>query len=483
MLTLKHMTDISDKRSRSQVRVQLRDAFNKHAPAYGVTKPKRVAQFLGNVSHESSGFTRMTESMNYSVEGLLNGFGRHRISARDAKRYGRTKKRRANQKAIANCLYGGEWGRENLGNTQPNDGWVHRGSGPGQVTGAANFKTAADETGIPFDKQPELMRDPEKAMLAALILWQKWGLNELADKGATTAIRKKWNGGRKGLSEVEEMVDRALSCNISFGSNGAKIKPAPKTPAKKPLVRAKGLPQQPDDITRQVIEEWKHLIPEKHRDNPVVLLAVRGYFRDSMGKVGENDKGIFDDAAFLVSPRGVWAYNFNVDPSRDRKRIAQYKAPQAVSFKQGIHGHSKPKARRYRAFEQVSKAHIHRHAVGKDYGDFSMNIHRGSKSGGTSSAGCCTVPYGKQWDDFFAQACKEMDAEGQRLLWMVLLEYPGGHPPITKDVVIKKVEKVVTKSPTGPVVVAVGGGLFVWISDKLTNWWDALTSYIGSFFG
>lgn len=56
-------------------------------------------------------------------ESLLKTFGRHRISEADARRYGRAGGRPANQEAITNTIYGGGWGRENLGNTQLGNGW------------------------------------------------------------------------------------------------------------------------------------------------------------------------------------------------------------------------------------------------------------------------------------------------------------------------------------------------------------------------
>lgn len=95
--------------------------------------------FLANVLHESAGFSQMVESLNYSVDGLLKTFSRSRISAAQAAQYGRVPGRAANQKAIANILYGGAFGKRNLGNEQPNDGWDFRGGGPIQITGRANY--------------------------------------------------------------------------------------------------------------------------------------------------------------------------------------------------------------------------------------------------------------------------------------------------------------------------------------------------------
>ncbi|MEL6503468.1 MAG: glucosaminidase domain-containing protein [Pseudomonadota bacterium] len=195
------------------------------------------------------------------------------------------------------------------------------------------------------------------------------------------------------------------------------------------VVAPKGRPQQPSKVTRAILQDWDHAY-----EGQTVMLAVRGYFRDSKGKPGVNDRGIFDDAVFVVSPRGVWAFNFNVDPSRYRDGIASYKADQSISFKQGIHGYSKPAHLRYPALEQVSVAHITRDEQADEVGDFHMNIHKGSASGSTSSLGCCTVPV-EQWDEFFGVVCREMDADGQKLIHMVLLEYQGGHPPVQLDAV------------------------------------------------
>lgn len=81
----------------------------------------------------------VTENLNYSVEGLLKTFGRHRITEAQARHYGRTNNQPANQQVIANIIYGGEWGRKNLGNTLPNDGWDFRGRGLVQITGRTNY--------------------------------------------------------------------------------------------------------------------------------------------------------------------------------------------------------------------------------------------------------------------------------------------------------------------------------------------------------
>lgn len=227
MVTVQQLLQIAGHNRPNSVTTAIADAFNKYAAEYGVTSSKRISQVLANISHETGGFRQLEESLNYSVEGLLNGFGRHRISETDARRLGRTAIRRADQRAIANIIYGGSWGAKNLGNTRVNDGWDYRGSGPGQTTGRANFERIARESGIDVVSAPDMLRTADMGMRAALILWKKWGLNEMADEGRTDAIRKRWNGGDKGLAEVRAAYERARGLELSV--------PAARQPEPMPL--------------------------------------------------------------------------------------------------------------------------------------------------------------------------------------------------------------------------------------------------------
>lgn len=101
--------------------------LNERMLRYGINTPLRQAHFIAQVGHESNGFKSLRENLNYSVEGLLKTFSRSRISIEEANAYGRTSSQPANQEMIANIVYGGEWGRKNLGNTQEGDGWKYRG--------------------------------------------------------------------------------------------------------------------------------------------------------------------------------------------------------------------------------------------------------------------------------------------------------------------------------------------------------------------
>ena len=115
-----------------------------------------VAEFFGQVAQESARLTKFEESMNYSVEALLSTFSRRRISEEECRRYGRTKTQQANQRAIAECLYGYDRpkGKE-LGNTKPGDGWLFRGHGAIQLTGRAAHLAFSQYMG-----RPEIMLTP-----------------------------------------------------------------------------------------------------------------------------------------------------------------------------------------------------------------------------------------------------------------------------------------------------------------------------------
>ena len=184
-------------------------------PMYGIDSKDILEEFLPNVLHESNCFKVLVENMNYQAVALTKKFGRHRISIDDAYRYGRTLKQSANQKMIANILYGGAWGKTNLGNTQPNDGWEFRGSGAMQITGRylgtkfMNYYNNRFGTGYSLVKTFELLRtDIAFGIHAACWLFaiEKKLIDEALNDNIL-AIRKSINGGTFGMEEVRRYYE------------------------------------------------------------------------------------------------------------------------------------------------------------------------------------------------------------------------------------------------------------------------------------
>lgn len=174
---------------------------------FGVDTPREVCSFLANIDVESGGLTRLTENLNYSVDGLLKTFGRHRISEADARRLGRKPGEGSlplsRQEELANILYGGEYGRKNLGNTEPGDGWRFRGYGPKQITGRANCERFAAAMTLPTEQVPDFLRTRDGGCLGAGWFWKSNDLDKFAATPGLADDRKAINGGSLGLDMVE----------------------------------------------------------------------------------------------------------------------------------------------------------------------------------------------------------------------------------------------------------------------------------------
>lgn len=180
-----------------------------HFPAAGIDTPLRLAHALAQSSVETRGFTQLVENLNYLTSALISGFGRHRISVADAERYGRKDGQPANQEALANILYGGKFGREQLGNTEPGDGWRYRGRGTKQTTGRANYQDLQDVTGLNVIDDPDQLADPDKGLRAGCVFWAAKGCNTLADRDDIEALTRRVNGGLKGLTDRMAALVRA----------------------------------------------------------------------------------------------------------------------------------------------------------------------------------------------------------------------------------------------------------------------------------
>jgi hypothetical protein len=164
------------------------------------------------------------------------------------------------------------------------------------------------------------------------------------------------------------------------------------------------------------------LITERGVDRskyPVVIVGVRGYYLDSMGEPGKNDRMIYDDAIFIHSSIHFAAFNANTDPGAFRKGIANLK-PGVWQYKLGIHGLSKPKDRQYKALVQAAPVTVIRDQTGPDTGLFGINIHRGGNST-VSSEGCQTI-CPSQWIEFISGVTAQLEHFGQKVVPYVLID-------------------------------------------------------------
>ncbi|WP_082107177.1 glycoside hydrolase family 19 protein [Chromobacterium vaccinii] len=169
----------------------------------GIRDPKEQAMFLAQTHQESGGFTRLQESAKYRANKLLEVFPR-------LAQQGITTTAQAQAlidsgpDRVFNAIYGGTWGRKQLGNTQAGDGARFKGRGFMQLTGRSNYAAASKALNLDLLAHPEQAEDPVIAARIATWYWQsRKGLVAAARAGNVKAATRPINAGLEGLAQRE----------------------------------------------------------------------------------------------------------------------------------------------------------------------------------------------------------------------------------------------------------------------------------------
>lgn len=156
----------------------------------------------------------------------------------------------------------------------------------------------------------------------------------------------------------------------------------------------------------------------------VFLIGFRGYYQDTMGKPGVNDRGIYDDCICVSAPKGVFmTFNGNTDPSRFKLGIATL-VPGVHLYRKGKHGITTHADGGYWAFRPATKNEalpVTRDGEEGIKEGIAINIHKGGQWT-TGSAGCQTI-YPDQWLEFQVAVYKLMDEYKQDKIPYVLVDW------------------------------------------------------------
>lgn len=174
---------------------------------FGITAINDQAMFIAQLGHESSGFSRLVESFNYSVDGLKKTFGK-RLSPYQCEMLGRIDgKQVAHQPQIANLVYGGR-----MGNNSQGDGWKYRGRGLLQITGRENYTKCGAALQLDLVSTPELLEQERYAARSAAWFYALRGC--LTYSGDVVRVTQIINGGQNGLADRQVRFTRAKAALV-----------------------------------------------------------------------------------------------------------------------------------------------------------------------------------------------------------------------------------------------------------------------------
>ena len=177
------------------------EALSTVLPEYEIDSPQRVAAFIAQCTHESGGFKRLKENLNYKWESLRKVFPKYFPDDELAQEYAHK------QEQIANRVYGGRMGN---GDESSGDGFRYCGRGLIQLTGKNNYTKFAESIGMAVEEVPTLLETFEGAVKSACWFWKTNNLNQYADAGDILTMTKRINGGTIGLEDRIKHYNHAL---------------------------------------------------------------------------------------------------------------------------------------------------------------------------------------------------------------------------------------------------------------------------------
>jgi putative chitinase len=184
---------------------------------FGISTPATRAAFIAQIGHESAGLSRLSESFDYSVQGLLATFGK-RIAVYAAelgRQPGEKMVPLERQIRIANIVYANRYGN---GDVTSGDGWRYRGGGLKQVTFRDNYAACSAALDVDCVAVPQwLSMDRALAARSAGWFWHSIGGNAYADRGDFDGLSTRINGTGITAESLAARRARWVACKSALG--------------------------------------------------------------------------------------------------------------------------------------------------------------------------------------------------------------------------------------------------------------------------
>ena len=190
------------------------DAVVATCQEFEINTPQRVAGFLSQTSHESGGYTMLTENLNYRAITLATLWpNRFAVLGADKKPIKDNGKNvptvvansiAGKPELIANLVYSSRMGN---GPAESGEGWKFRGRGLKQLTGKDNYTRCGNALGVDLVENPDLLLEPMYAARSAGWFWKSNNLSSFADAGDIKGMTKKINGGLIGYEQRQALYD------------------------------------------------------------------------------------------------------------------------------------------------------------------------------------------------------------------------------------------------------------------------------------
>ena len=185
---------------------------------FEINTPERIASFLAQTSHESGGYTMLSENLNYKAATLAACWPNRFAELGPDKKPKKDEKGKLIPTAVANSIAGKPELIANLvyssrmgnGPAESGEGWKYRGRGLKQLTGKDNYTRCGNALGVDLVSNPDLLLEPLYAARSAGWFWKANNLSAFADVGDIKGMTKKINGGFIGLEQRQALYDACI---------------------------------------------------------------------------------------------------------------------------------------------------------------------------------------------------------------------------------------------------------------------------------